>query len=202
MRVAIYILLLLTIVSCNSNNGSSESEQNDSDEFVEYENIEDSIDGKAVSHDCAIVYTKLDNLIWKWQEIKSPSMLATRRASFKSDLAKLKKEVMKIEGEEGHTLDSIYEELVTIEAEKVKEYSVPASGVIAQLKHCIKSVDNVQTVAEFERFRDCRLGVLESLDIIHYSVEPSSPQIKEVQKLARTLKGKYEEKCHKFGLDK
>ena len=194
------LVLALSIISCNSNSSSESTQDVDSDDICEYENIVDSIGEHAVSHDCAIAYATLDEIQWKWENVKSPSMLARARAKWQDDEAKMREACKDIDGEDRRLLDSVCQVIKDTREEKKKGFSVPASSVICNLEDCIKNVENMKDKNDMRRFRDVRLSMLNELDIIHLCIEPHSPQIGNVKHLAQTLRGKYEEKCKEFGI--
>jgi len=197
------MILAFSIVSCSTNNNdSSESTQEgDSDEFCEYDYITDSIGEEAVSHECAITYNQLEEIQWKWEDVKSPSMLARARASWKEDVSKAKKALETYKGDEHRLLDSVMQKIDEIREEKCRDYSVPANGVIQTLNICISQIDKIKSKHEFIEFRDARYGMLNDLDIIHLNVELQSRKIGQVKRLAETLKHKYEEKCKEYDVE-
>ena len=194
------LFLALTFFSCETNNSSESTNTSDSDEFCEYDYIVDSIGEEAVSHDCAITFIRLQELQWKWENVKSPSMIARLRATWKKDMTDAKKEIANYKGEEAQLLDSVLKEIDGIYKEKCTEYLIPAASVIGNLKSCISRVDEAKTKEDLLRFREARIGMLDELDEIHYCVEESSSQIGVVKRLAETLKTKYKEKCEKLCL--
>ena len=196
------ILLALAATSCNK---TAEHKSNifDNDEaYDEYANVADTIDGKAVSHDCAIIYTHMKELKWRWEDINSPSALARHGATWKKDISNIEKEIKEADDDERLTLDSVCDALHALHDKQVKAYSVPASGVIANLQNCIKSMDQANTLEQFASFRLPREGMLREVENIHYCVEPSSHEIKKVKHLAHIVKMKYEEKCNTFGIER
>jgi hypothetical protein len=195
------LVLAISIISCNNNNSSSESTQDvDSDDICEYEYIPDSIGDHAVSHDCAIAYATLNEIAWKWEDVKSPSMLARARAAWKEDNERMKGVCNDFGGEDKRLLDSVCQVIKTTREEKIKGFSIPASSVIENLNNCIRRVEKMRNKDDMRRFTDVRLAMLDDLDIIHLCVEPNSHEIDKVKHLAHTLKDKYKEKCKEFGL--
>lgn len=194
------LFLSMSVISCETNNSSGSSSNNDSDEFCEYEYITDSIGEEAVSHDCAIIYTQLQQLQWRWEDVKSPSMIAKARSTWKKDITDAARQIKAFEGEEAYLLDSVLTDIKEMYKEKCHDYLIPASGVISNLKTCIKRVDEVNTKRDLERFREPRIGMLNDLDKIHLCIEESSNDLGTVKRLAETLKSKYEEKCTRLGV--
>ena len=194
-------ILALLIVSCK-NNSSSESTTNvDSDDICEYtEDIVDSIGGKSVGHDCAVAYSIIDDIQWKWMNVKSPSMLARARASWKDDIATINNECHDIDGEDRQILDSIYQVIKNTRDEKIKKFSVPDISVIENLENCISKVERMKRKEDMKQFMEVRHAMINELDIIHLCVEPKSNQIGEVKRLAQSLKEKQKEKCKELGL--
>ncbi len=194
------MLLATVFISCESNSSSESSKESDSDEFCEYDYVTDSIGDEAVSHDCAIIFTKLQELQWRWEEARSPNTIARLRATWKKDIADAEHQAGNFGGEESRLLDSVISVIRELHNKQCSEYLVPASGIIMNLSNCIERVDKANTKRDLERFREPRLGMLNELDNIHLCIEESSNEIGKVKRLAETLKSKYEEKCRKLGV--
>lgn len=198
-KIVWMFILAFSVFSCSKNSNSSEpSEEGDSDEFCEYDYITDSIGDEAVSHECAITFTQLEEIQWRLENVKSPNMLARVRATWNKDITNAKKALKDYNGEEAHLLDSVVQNIEALHQEKCLKFSLPAISVIETLENCIKQLDNMKNKKDFVSFRDIRYGMIQDLDIIHLSVEPQSSKIGKVKRLAHTLKNKYEEKCKEY----
>ena len=194
------LVLAFSIISCNNNSSSESTQDVDSDDICEYEDIVDSIGEHAVSHDCAIAYSTLDEILWKWEYVKSPSMLARARAKWHEDERNIKDACHDIDGEDRRLLDSVCQVIYDTREDKIKGFSVPASSVIDNLENCIRKIEAMKSKDDMRRYMDVRFSMMEELDIIHLCVEPQSHQIGKVKRLAQTLRGKYEEKCKELGI--
>lgn len=198
----IYILTIaIVLTSCDSKDKSKDSVENINDDFIGVSDIiPDSIYNDNVSRECAVICYKIDQIANKASSVNSPSSLIDIKKKYNDNLANAASTISSLDAHE-QSIANEHKREAEDEYKKVcKEYEIPASGVLANLRNLIKRIDQVKTKEQFERFRDCRIGMLEDLDDIHLCIEHNSSAIPEVKKLAQTLKNKYEEKKHQFDL--
>ncbi len=154
-----------------------------------------------VSKECAAICKQLDVVEEEVEFVKSPSNLIRLKKNFAEDLKQAKSGKGNLVQEEQSIVSGIEQDLQEEYTKACREYEVPADGVIANLKNCIKKIDAAHTRQEFDRFRECRTYMLEDLDNIHLCVISTSRRIPEVKQLAQTLKAKYIEKKQQFGIE-
>ena len=133
--------------------------------------------------------------------VKSPDGLSRAKRDFQKNLADATADVNTLSGEEKAIAIKHEQELKAQYERMCREYEVPAIGVIANLTDLIQRIDKIHDRAEFDRFRDCRVGMLNNLDNIHLCVDHNSNRINEVKRLAQTLKSKYEAKKKELGIN-
>ncbi len=205
-KIAGAVLLLPLFLGCSTDKKShstifgNEDEEKEEETIDEYEYIEDSINGQEVRHNLAVIFTKIQEQQWGWENVKSPSMLATQRARWMDSKGKIEEMMEQLNDEERTPIDSLLNIVKELEQTQTKKFAVPAEGVLYNLKSCIKDIDKAKTLQEFNRFRNPRLGMLQSLETIHLCVDPNEREMGEVKRLANIVRQKYKEKCHKFGL--
>lgn len=190
------LLMMSTLLSCDNKKGNEQELAGDDVDI--YTNIadlvSDSVEGEKVSKECAVVCYKIDQVTEEVASVNSPEALITAKQSFKEEIAEAGSGIKELDGEEQALANRHVQEAEEEFSKACREYEVPASGVIANLKDLIKRIDKVKTKRELDSFQDCRLGMLMNLDNIHLCVDSKSTKIKEVKTLAQTLKSKWEAK--------
>jgi len=196
---------LLSISSCKEKDDKLPGEPENAEPFNELEELADlagtEVDGKEVSKECAVTCYKIQQASDELDFVKSPSNLTRAKREFQKNSSDAVDDINSLNGEEKQIAMKKLEELTAQYEKMCREYEVPASGVIANLKNLIEEIDKVHNMQDFENFKSCRVGVLNNLDDIHLCVEQKSSKINDVKRLAQILKGKYEAKKREFGIE-
>ena len=135
------------------------------------------------------------------QRVKSPDGLIPAKREYADLMSKFKKEMAGLGGDELDAAKKRIQQAEETYKKTCREYEVPASGVIANLRNLTERLDKIDKREDFIRFQDVRIGMLNSLDYIHLCVEQNSNAISEVKRLAIILKNKYDTKKHEFGFE-
>ena len=203
------LLILLSLCACESKREKSPRAniaQHDgyADSLLLAETIDalsDSVageDGKPVSAPCAQLYIELTDLKERLEAVKSPDALIRAKKKYQEVIPRLNKANTTLDSQEKPVIQRTTAEMEAFYSKACREYEIPASGVIDNLKNLISRIDQIKTQQEFNRFQSARLGMLQGLDDIHLCVEQRSHHIAEVKRLAQTLKSKYEAKKQAF----
>lgn len=198
--IAIVFISAAILTSCNTDSkkqkyGFPETEQ----EGLPY-GVTDTINGTAVSDQCAIMNHDLESLLRRVEAVKSPDMLMMVKADFEKTLDSLTIGSGNMPAEEQAVIDSLRTSIISAYKDVCREYEIAPEGVIDNLNHCIQRVNNAKSRDDLIRFMDVRRGMLSNLDIIHLCVESSSNRIPEVKRLAQQLKTNLEAKKRQFNL--
>ncbi len=160
----------------------------------------DSIPSSNISRECAMVCHKIDKVAKEAAFVNNPSSLIEIKKQYLEELAQASSNISQLSDEEKAIAIEHKNEAEESYTKACRNYEVPASGVLANLKNLIDRIDKVSTKDELMRFQDCRIGMLNDLDHIYLCVESRSNAIPEVKRLAQVLKNKYEKKKQQFGL--
>lgn len=194
------IIVAAFITSCNTDRKTqSYAFEEPEQEGLPY-GVSDTINGKAVSDQCAIMNFDLESLLRRVQAVKSPDMLMMVKADFEHTLDSLTTGSNDLPSEEQEVINSLRTSIITSYKEVCREYEIAPEGVIENLNHCIQRVNNAKSRNDLVRFMDVRSGMLSNLDIIHLCVESRSNRIPEVKRLAQKLKTNLEAKKRQFNL--
>lgn len=173
--------------------------------FNEFEELAelagDSVDGVKVSKECAVTCYRIEQVSDRLDFVKSPDGLTRAKRDFQKNLEEATADMNTLSGEEKAIAIKHEQELKAQYERMCREYEVPPIGVIVNLTDLIEEIDKVHNRAEFDRFQEYRVGMLENLDNIHLCVEHNSNRINEVKRLAQTLKSKYEAKKKELGIN-
>lgn len=196
----------MSVYSCKENDDKLPGgDVEDAEPFNEFEELAelagDSVDGVKVSKECAVACYRIEQVSDQLDFVKSPDGLSRAKRDFQKNLADATADVNTLSGEEKAIAIKHEQELKAQYERMCREYEVPAIGVIANLTDLIQRIDKIHDRAEFDRFRDCRVGMLNNLDNIHLCVDHNSNRINEVKRLAQTLKSKYEAKKKELGIN-
>lgn len=197
------IITGILFVSCSSNpkgNSSAYEQYYEEEEQLPY-GVSDTINGEKVSYECAMTNFELEGLQERIEAVKSPDMLMHLKARFQHDIDSLTQIASAYTSNEQAIIASDCSRLKVAYEKACRAYEIPAEGVIANLNDCIKTVQKAKTDIELYRFINCRVGMLNNLDIIHLCVESRSTRIKEVQSLAHKLKTELYNKKKKLNIE-
>lgn len=192
--------LLFLFVSCVGGHDGAKSNMYGDEEDEEQE--ADSIDDVEVSHDYASAYTRLEELVWGWERVKTPDELAHRRAEWNSEMTELRATLTEGDYGELQSVDTLLRYAERLYDEKTREYAQPASSVISVLRECSERLDKIKTKGQLEGFRSVRIGMLRDAGVMYLCIDPSSNRIDEARRLSRQLERKYDEKCAELGVNR
>ena len=184
-------MILLSACEPTKKRDGSDVFNHDDDDFPTAEEvIRDSIaEEKHISKESAVVCHNFEEIVTQLKNVNSPDALIIAKKAYAEALASLNNS--SIHQEDKAVLDSYKKEAEEAYQKACREYEIPASGVLANLKNLHERIDQVKTKPEFYRFQDCRRGMLNGLDDIHLCVQHDSKQIPEIRRLAQSLKSKY-----------
>ncbi len=188
------------LASCDSGkkgNGSPTEVEEEDPTALPY-GATDTIEGQAVSPDCAKLNFDIERLQNRIDCVQSPNMLMRVKADFEHIRDSLCSCTSGLPSNEKELITAAVAHLNTTFKAACHEYEIPADGVISNLKNCIEQISRAQNSTQFYQVTDCRRGMLRSLDIIHLCVESNSSQIPEVKRLAAQLKNVYEQQLQRY----
>lgn len=135
---------------------------------------------------------ELEVMAYQAEEIKSTYMLQLMLSTYEQDLIRAEQKVREAE-QSGQCSDA---EVETLHATldyirgtmdlKMRQYTLPASGVIGALHSTQKAVNNAKTREEFETVMSNCSGYFQTLPTLHLIVQEPSKQ-REVHRLAKEL---------------
>ena len=200
------LIIILLVCSCNSQqkdrlpaDGSASSEEAYP---TAEEMLRDSIARKEdVGTECATICQRIILAEEMLSAVKSPDALISAKKEYLTLVASLSKGMSGITPQEQSVINAYKANLDNTYTSICREYEIPASGVISNLNNLIRRIDDVHTKSELIRFQDVRIGMLRKLDDIYLCVEHNSNKIPEIKRLSQTLKTKYENKKHEFGME-
>lgn len=200
--VAALLLMLWACDSTSTPRGGGAFDAADEDIPTAEDIASDTIAEKEnIDRESASLCVKFSEAKGIMDEVRSPDGLVSAKKKYMEMTQSLRSEMATLSKEEKAAVTKYQQEAEASYTKACREYEVPANGVIANLNNLIRRIDQIHTKQELNRFQDCRLGMLQSLDDIHLCVEHNSRQIPEVKRLAQTLKGKYSSKRHELGME-
>lgn len=163
--------------------------------------LRDSIAKKEdVGNACATICQRMQQTTETLSAVKSPDALIGAKKEYLTLAASIDKELSGISQQEQSVVNAYKANLDKAYTTTCREYEIPASGVIANLKNLISRIDNIRTRSDLIQFQDVRMGMLRKLDDLYLCVEHNSSGIPEIKRLSQTLKSKYEDKKQEFGM--
>lgn len=187
---------MLALSSCNGNKDKEQvADEGDIEDYASIADlVGDSVEGEKVSKECAVVCYKIDQVTDEVESVNSPEALISIKQSYSDDIAEAGASIKDLDEEERELANRHMQEAKDEYTKACREYEVPASSVISNLKDLLQRIDKVKTKRDLDNFQDCRLGMLMNLDNIHLCVDSKSTRINEVKRLAKSLKSKWEAK--------
>lgn len=205
INLLVCILAVIGMASCDSNKNDAQSDFDDQYSEDDFSSIAaivgDSFNGNKVSKECAVICYRIDKVEDKIDRVVSPSTLINIKKEYLESLKSAESGNENLIESEQAIVQSRISEVEAEYKKACRDYEVPASGVIYNLKDLIEQIDKVKNRSDFDSFQNCRYGILHDLDNIHLCVEQGSNKIPEVKRLAQTLKSKYESKKKELGID-
>jgi len=193
----------IALASCDSGNKRSSipTEYDEEDETALPYGATDTIEGEAVSTDCAKINFELERLQSRIDNVQSPDMLMYVKADFERLRDSLTLGTNGLAANEKEIITSACNKLNSSYEEVCRKYEIPADGVISNLNNCIQQIGRAQNRSQFMQVTDCRRGMLRHLDIIHLCVESKSSRLGEVKRLAAQLQKEYDQQKRRFGVN-
>ena len=205
-RLLLKLIIILLVYSCTSqqkdglpSDGSTPSEEVYP---TKEEILRDSIAKKEeVSNECATICQRITQAEEMLSAVKSPDALISAKREYLTLTASINKVLSSTSKQEQGVINDYKAHLDNTYTTTCRKYEIPANGVISNLNNLILRIDDVHTKSELIRFQDVRIGMLRKLDDIYLCVEHNSNKIPEIKRLSQTLKTKYENKKHEFGME-
>lgn len=168
------------------------------EEEVAYDNI---MEKEHVERATAILCDELTQVTEQLNDVKSPTSIIKAKKAYLNALASLQHDMENLSEDDKKVIRTYQATAEAAYNQACRNYEIPASGVIENLKSLLSNIDQVKTQQDMDHFEESRLGTLRNLDDIHLCIEQNSHQIPEVKRLAQTLKGKYQAKRQELGLE-
>jgi len=208
MKKQIVALLLMPIlfIGCNSNNDKKVSQDDDlqgseiSQTMSDASNSSKAEEWEAIS-EMSEVGNQLEVLEENVNTINSPDKIIETKEEYERELSKT---IIAIEEtsdkEEKEKLNAYLNEIQHNYNSKLKEYSMPANGVIQNIENLTSRLERCQSKSEFMRILDPRHSFFKNLRNIHTIVEEKDRQ-PEVREKAEKLHELFLKKKEQFNIE-
>ena len=135
------------------------------------------------------------------QAINSPDKLMENRQEIESEIATLSAKIAQTTDQEEKTrLTSKLNQLESDYHQKMREYLLPANGIVENINNLTSRLEKCQTKDEFMKILEPRFSYFKNLTKVHTLVEEANRR-QEVRELAEALNVLFQKKKAQFGLE-
>ncbi len=205
MKKLIYTIILISFIGCTDR--KSKREWTNDDTILNEDTSLPSLSSESnPTHDNtpknkSVIEDNLQKLESGVNQINSPDKLIENIQDYEIQLSHISNAISHTKDhDEKLKLESEYTQIKEEFTKKVKENSLPANGIIQNIKVQMDRVDKCSSAQDMHRILDTHYAYFKNLSKLHLIVEEKSRQA-EVREMASKLQSNFYDKIEEFEID-